>query len=65
MVRHILEEIEKLHSANSARRDVRRSDPRQWRLVEIALADCLQELRAIVAAEALDDIRRRPALRFV
>jgi hypothetical protein len=65
MVRHIIEEIEELHSANSGGRGERQPAPPQSQLVEETLADCLQELRAIVASDALDQIRRRPVLRVV
>jgi hypothetical protein len=65
MVRHIIEEIEELHSANSGGRDERQLRLQQSQQVEETLADCLQELRAIVAADALDQVRRRPILRVV
>ena len=60
MMRQIIEQIEQLHSASTAKRDERRSDR-----IEKTLADCLQELRAIVALEALDQTRRRPVLRVI
>lgn len=60
MLRGIIEEIERLHSATAARRD----EP-QSALLEKTLARCLQELRAIVAREALDQVRRRPFLRVI
>jgi hypothetical protein len=65
VVRQIIEEIEELHSANSLKREEQELRPPQSQQVEATLADCLQELRAIVAAEALDQIRGRPLLRIV
>jgi hypothetical protein len=60
MVREIIEAIEHLHAAGAVARDEPPCDP-----VGKALARCLQELRAIVALEALDPIERRPLLRIV
>ncbi|MGA2042242.1 MAG: hypothetical protein ABSG83_02610 [Roseiarcus sp.] len=60
MVRHIIEQIELLHSAGSMRLDRSRSER-----IDRALADCLQALRAIVASEARDRAGRRPPLRIV
>jgi hypothetical protein len=60
MVRQLIEQIEQLHSADSIRRDAARAEH-----VNRALAQCLQELRAIVAAETRDPTRRRPPLRLV
>jgi hypothetical protein len=60
MVREIIEAIEHLHPAGPNQRDALRSDP-----IDKALADCLQELRAIVALEARDPVFRRPQLRVV
>jgi hypothetical protein len=60
MVRRIIEKVEQLHSANASKRDEPHSA-----LLEKTLAQCLQELRAIAALEALDQIRRRPLLRLV
>ena len=65
MVRQIIEEIEELHSANSIQRDEQVLRLPQSQQVEETLADCLHELRAIVAADALDHTRRRPFLRIV
>jgi hypothetical protein len=64
MVRRIIEEIEELHSATSGNKQ-RQSGAKRSLLVEKALADCLQELRAIVAADAIDRVQRRPVLRIV
>ena len=60
MVRRIIETIERLHATGAERCD----DPRSLEVVD-RLARCLQELRAIAALEALDRVRRRPALRIV
>jgi hypothetical protein len=65
MVRQIVEQIEQLHSASAATRDARQADLLRSHLIEKALADCLQQLRAIVALEALDQVQRRPMLRVV
>jgi hypothetical protein len=65
VVRQIIEEIEELHSANSLKCEGQEPRLRQSQRVEATLADCLQELRAIVAAEALDQICGRPLLRIV
>jgi hypothetical protein len=64
MVRRIIEEIEELHSATSGNKQ-RQSGAKRSLLVEKALADCLQELRANVAADAIDRVQRRPVLRIV
>jgi len=65
MVRQIIEEIEELHSANFMKHEQQELYVSQAQRVEETLADCLQELRAIVAAEALDQVRGRPLLRIV
>ena len=65
MVRRIIEEIEELHSATSGNKQ-RQSGAKRSLLVEKALADCLQQLRAIVALEAQSTrVQRRPVLRIV
>jgi hypothetical protein len=60
MLRQVIEDIERLHAANPVRRD----DPQSTQ-VEETLAQCLQELRAIVALEARDQLEQKPMLRIV
>jgi hypothetical protein len=60
MVRQVIEQIEQLHWAHAIRLD----DP-QSVMIEKTLARCLQELRAIIALEVRDQVRRRPLLRIV
>lgn len=62
MLRQIIEEIQELHAASARQTDEREFDPAP-RVVERTLANCLQQLHAIVAAAALDEVLRRPILR--
>jgi hypothetical protein len=65
MVRGVIEKIEELRAANSVQRDEPHYGLARALLVEKALVDCLQELRAIVAKQARDLNDQRPSLRIV